>query len=309
MIQDMTQEAHWESRAAVVAYLAEQMTRGRLSVFLGAGVSLAHGLPNWDGLLERLCKVHGIPFPPTGYPNNPTPLTLATAIREKYPDSVSFKADVKRALYQSANLGFASLASDPTFVALGSVVMASSRGGVASVMTLNYDDCLEVYLENAGFLVDSVSTPGHWATRADITIYHPHGFLPSSASRADSEDIVLDQVSFSQVTNVKDSPWYQKLVTVLRNSTVIMIGFGAGDQNLLAMLQNAGDMHPSKGERIPYKGVLLQVDPNQFSVSTYKRYGIYTVTVADYSRDLPNLLYEVCQTAAQYRRQQLGIRS
>ncbi|MES2938928.1 MAG: SIR2 family protein [Pseudomonadota bacterium] len=307
MLQDMTQEAHWENRSAVVSYLASQLIRGRLSVFLGAGASLAHGLPNWDGLLTALCAEHGIAFPPPGYPNDPTPLTLATSIRGRYRDKEEFKAGVKKVLYKNAKLDFASLASDRTFVALGSLVMASARGGVASVMTLNYDDCLEIYLENAGFVVDSLCTPAHWASRADLAIYHPHGFLPTDPGRNDSEDIVLDQFSFSERIGATGSPWYQKIVTILRNSTVLMIGFGSGDQNLLAMLQNARIEHPIGTEKPPYNGVLLKAVPNSFSVDTYKKYGIYTFPVSDYVSDMPNLLYEICRVAASARRTELGL--
>ena len=243
---DMSSEAHWSNRDSVISHLAIQLARGRLSVFVGAGLSYNVGIPTWDPLLGQLCGEHGMDFPPIGYPTNPTPLSLAGEIRSKFSDTSAFLDSVQRNLYLNSKIDFADLAADKTLVALGALAMSSARGGVASVLSLNFDDCLECYLEGCGFVVDSVSEPGHWASRADITIYHPHGFLPSDASRTRSKDIVFDQASFSDVTGRRDSSWYQRLVTILRNSTVLLIGIGTGDANLLAMLKNASEDHPAK---------------------------------------------------------------
>ena len=40
--------------------LQEELTSDRLTLFVGAGVSLSSGLPSWQGLVERLAKRAGI---------------------------------------------------------------------------------------------------------------------------------------------------------------------------------------------------------------------------------------------------------
>ena len=57
------------------------------------------------------------------------------------------------------------------------------------MITFNYDDLLEIYLEFHGLVVEPIWRDEHWASNADIRIYHPHGFLPLDPRHGRSDDI------------------------------------------------------------------------------------------------------------------------
>lgn len=304
---DMTVEAHWEREEAVTSHLASQLSLGRLALFLGSGVSKAFKLPTWDELIEALCQAVSRPFPPAGYPTKVTPLNVAEVIRhEDFRGNLpGFLDAVYSALYKNGDVSIENLSSNKCFAAIGAIATSSARGGVSTFITLNYDDCLENYLEALGFVVDSVSNPVHWSSRADLSIFHPHGFLPFDKTKGRSADIIFDQSSFSDVIGNKDSVWFQRIVNILRTSTVIMIGLGPNDPNLLSMLKYASSSHPRGALR--YNAVSLQVDPEPYHSGTFKTHGCKVFTMRDYSDHLPSFLFQICQKAAKQRKSELGV--
>lgn len=308
-VVDMTTKAHWQNEASLINHLAHQLSRGRLSIFLGSGVSFNFGLPDWQELLKRLFIENNLAFPPPGYPDKISLLTIASSVRTKYSREEDFLAAVHKALYLKADLTFEALSKDKTFAAIGALVTSSSRGGVSTVMTTNYDDALEIYLESLGLVVDVASSATQWASRADATIYHPHGFLPFSDLHKDkqSEKIILDQQSFSEIIGRTDNPWFQRLVTHLRSSTVLMLGLGSSDQNLLSMLTHAKQQHPSFQEGLLFNGVVIKTDVNEHEAAAMEQQGIFSFEVKDYTDHFPSILFKICQQAAAIRIKQLGI--
>lgn len=300
MAKSMIQMHDWENESSLIQHLAEQLIRGRLTIFLGAGISLEFGLPNWEGLVKGLCDQVGHTFS-----SKINLTTTISAIKEDHfnGNEKAYIAAIGRVLYKNATMDFKDLSSSATFRALGSLVMASARGGVSTVVTLNYDDALELYLEGFGFVVDSVAQGVHWASRADVTVLHPHGLIPypTRSARKATESIVLDNLSFSTIVGDSTLPWYQRIITCLRTSTVLMIGLSGNDANLNALLASVRKAHPIHEAGYLFLGVMLAKAPAPEEVSVMKSYRVHVHKLTDFDQHLPAFLFSICQKAAEIR--------
>jgi hypothetical protein len=103
---NMNMPDSWANEDSLTDHLASQLVRGRLGLFLGAGISQFYGLPSWSMLLERLCDAVGEPMPDP----KDDPIKKAAYLRaEKFVDPQAFKDAVKKALYQGIVLDFAEI--------------------------------------------------------------------------------------------------------------------------------------------------------------------------------------------------------
>lgn len=295
----MTKPDQWESRAAVTQYLAYQLVHGRLALMLGAGVSMKFGLPKWAVLNEHLFAAVG-----ETKPSGVDDLIAVEGLRLRHFDGnpKGFLELVQKALYASADLSFSSLSSNRVLMSVASLVMSSRRGSVSSVITTNYDDVLETFLNFFGFVTCSMFPDRFWNPSGDVAIYHPHGYLPSRVGERWSPEIVLDRESFSKVAGRPELPWYQTLSTILRTHTTIFIGTGGQDQNIDSLLVGNSAMHASVDQGIPYSGIVVNMNFEKNTAAVWKNRRIYPFTVLDYDSDLPAFLLGICQSAAELRR-------
>lgn len=291
--------AAWENRDAVIEHLAEQLNRGRLALFLGAGVSQNLGIPNWADLVTSVLVDKGEPPPATG----DDLMAIMEDFQAKHfaTDKVGYLNAVRVELYRKCSLGFASLRKNAVLSAIAALVMASSRGSASTVLTLNFDDILETYLEYNGFVTRSISEDFFWAGNSDVTIYHPHGFLPYGAGRSMSNDITFDQESFLKQIGRVDSPWHVVFQHTMRTHTCLYIGISGADLNLQSHLAQALDGHAINGDRIAYAGVRFALQGNDRMTRVMKNRKVYTQIVKDYDNDLPDFLFSICQVAARNR--------
>jgi hypothetical protein len=293
----------WDSRPGLIDILAKQLNAGSLSIFLGAGVSTYYGIPSWTGLLENLWSERGKPVPTSDL------LRAAELYRRQFRpnDNAGFLVDVKHALYKTFKMDFDSLLGNPTLAAIGALVMSSRRGNVSRVVTFNYDDVLETYLEHHGFNTISLSDAKHWTTSVDVTLYHPHGFLPLQPGRTFSEDIVLDQKSYSHVIGDVNNLWHQQLFSLMRSHTLLLIGLSGTDPNLDSLLFKSKEAHASlnmpAASKPLFNAVRVTTDADPDTAGLFEDRGVFTANVVDYRVALPEFLFSICQRAAQLRSQ------
>ena len=287
--------------ATLARYLGEQLISGRLTLVLGAGISKAFGLPEWDQLLGRLFAQHGESLPAQDAKRQ------AEFLRNKFyrNDSDKFRADVKKALYRDVGVSYEVVRRCDTLAAVGSLAMTSRRGSASQLITFNWDDLLETYLEYHGFVTASVDSDRHWATATDVTIFHPHGFLPLSATRRDSESIVFDQLSYTSIMGEEGRLWRQTLLSIMRSRTSILIGLSGNDDNLDLLLMECKGGHASMLERTAFWGVTYTTNDEDHETLFWKQRGVYPVVVTDYERDLPQRLFSIAQEAARSKRSSL----
>lgn len=294
----MHNEFDWEDDNKLRGFLATQLMHGRLALVLGAGISMPFGLPDWEQLINSLyAEHHETPE------DNLSLERLAEHLRNKYysNDKEGFLNLVQNKLYESFNDDFNTLRQNSTLAAVGSLVMASLRGAVSNVITLNFDNILEVYLSYHGFAVSSVGNQRFWNQSADVTIYHPHGYLPIPGTGSNSEDIVFDQESYSRVIGNPSSLWYQKILTVLRSHICIFIGLSGNDNNLDSLLLASNDNHAIKEGAILHWGVRFTTDESEAVRSSWGRRGVFSKVIENYSEALPSFIFEICQKSAKLR--------
>jgi hypothetical protein len=297
----------WTDHNALVRFLGAQMVAGRLALVLGAGISIPFGLPNWSALLQELRKV--LRTDPLLSDNqnikddSPFDLDLkrhAEDLRIIYEDSggttKGFLDHVSSALYGNHRITPETLLENRTLAALGAFVMSSKRGRAGAVISFNYDDLLEHYLDYHGSVVVSISSDTYWAPSADVVIYHPHGFLPKFTNRTRSADLVLDQQSYSKAVGSREL-WWEQIRLLLRQHFCIFIGLSGYDDNLDSMLREVNETHPAKGAQLPFWGLSFTEALKDPMSRILRKRGIFLKDIKNFDH-LPDFLFAICQEAA-----------
>jgi hypothetical protein len=276
-------------------HLGWQLGRGRIALVLGAGISTGFGLPDWDSLLTELYKNHD-DEPREGADAK----QVAEEFRLKYfsDDTSGFLDEVQETLYRGAKTTFRALHAQSTLGAIGAFVMASQRGSVSKVITFNWDNILELFLRYNGLVVQSVFEERHWAEACDVTIYHPHGFLPNDRSEERSSDIIFDRKSYSVFAAGSGRQWREIVERILLTHTCLFVGLSGRDDNLDSMLFAVKDGHAAGLEGIPFWGVAFGSGMSDIAPEQWEERGVFFQAVEDFVTDLPDRLFEVCQEAA-----------
>jgi hypothetical protein len=288
---DMHMRDGWEDRILLIDHLAAQLVAGRLGLFLGAGISQFYGLPDWKTLVTKLCVKNGETLEPGDDVIAKAGYLRATSYKG---DEARFNKELSAVLYEGVTLDFARLRQNATLAAIGSLVMSSTRGSAGKVFTLNYDDLLENYLEYHGFTTAVVWSDKHWAHNEDVTIYHPHGFLPL-APRPSSDHVVLGSSDYQRI--MQSDLWKPLLRTAMRTHTFIHIGLSGTDLHLQHLLHGLGEQHAIADDRVAYHSVRFALAGKKDEVGpVLEPQGVFTHELDSYD-ELPDFLFAICQAA------------
>jgi len=298
----MSTRDDWEKEPRLIEYLAVQLMRGRLALLLGSGVSTAFNLPMTEELVARLYASK------SDYPPNKKPELQVRDFRSKYfkDDSAGFVGAIRSELYKSVSADFNSLRKNGTLAAIGSLVMASQRGTASKVITFNWDDLLELFLEYHGFVTYSVGQEIHWSETTDVAVLHPHGLIPFHPATPGSQpdDIVFDQRSFSTIVGNEALPWRQHVLSIMRTHTCLFIGLSGDDQHLDSLLVKCKKEHAitADSENAGYWGVTFIEEFDEGDATSWDQVRVFYKQVSSYSIGLPEFLLGICQAAVRLRR-------
>lgn len=220
-----------------------------LVLFLGSGVSQGEGLPSWKELIELLIKdflktshgktidssdlssAHG--FKSFSY------ITLGRFIKKAL--KTDFYDKIKNILYGSYNHSVKS----GSLVYEIAKICRPIRGkiGVYSIVSYNYDDILEFYLDEMNMEYEVIykeyDTPSH----NKLPVYHVHGYIPKKGKLSQS---MKDSIVFAEEEyhfQYKEPYSWQNLVqlNLLKDKTVLFIGLSMTDPNLRRLLDISKD--------------------------------------------------------------------
>ncbi len=261
---------------------------------LGAGISKPFNLPTWRDLLINLYAKE------KKTPPKKDPKRQAEDYRNSfYKDNLAgFLETVKVTLYKDVNASYEVLRRCDALAAVASLAMSSRRGSASEIITFNWDDLLETYLGYHGFVTSSVTSDSDWSTSADISILHPHGFLPLSAKRKPSSDIVFDQWSYSTIMGKEGSLWRQSLEVAMRGHTCLFIGLSGNDDNLDLLLKECESTHASRQEKTAFWAVTYTTSKEDADLEFWRRRRVFPVVVKNFTTDLPKKLFGIAQAAA-----------
>jgi len=294
---NMNVAASWSDLDNLADHLGAELSKGRLALFLGAGLSMGFKLPNWESLVARLYAKIGETPPASG---DNLLLKVATFKLAHFRNNdAGFSKLVNECLYAGGDFSFDALRRNDLVAAIGALVMASQRGQAASVITLNFDDLLERYLEFNGLLVQAVSEEHHWASNDDVRIYHPHGILPVDDTRKNSESLVFGMQEFHKIIS-GGSLWRPLLDTILRTHTTIYIGLSGDDMHLQSLLNEMKQKHAISRERYAYHGVMFGRKPSTDMSVLFDEMGVHSCLFDNYD-ELPPFLFRICQAARKHR--------
>jgi hypothetical protein len=285
--------AYFENPATLTDHLADQLARGRLAIVIGAGASMGFGLPSWASLLDRCLELRGI-----SRIDGPDPEALAERVLVEGcgNDDVTFARLVATALYENFDLSFETLRQKPLLAAIGALIMLSHKQSSTRIISYNFDDLLGRYLRQGGFAVKSVDELQCWAGTEDVTVYHPHGLLPSGTPPEQiNRPICFAAIHFDRLRTNKPL-WASLLREILSSHTCLFIGLSGDDHVLRTTLYEAHSVHAAKSS-YAFWGVRFSNDPADKSRVIFEERGVYQHTLRTYD-DLPGFLFTICEQAA-----------
>lgn len=230
-----------ELDATTVAAL-EPYAQPRLSVLLGAGASIAAGLPSWETLAERLLIRTGIS---AGYDAarrllaSQDPLLIAEAARARTSD---WAGVLREALYGPDP------EPDPAVLHLAAAGLAAGRApGDVTLHTLNFDPLLGNALRGALAELDRpVAVHERWAPPAappdTYSVNHLHGLLGREVGGVTGLVLTLSDYL---ALEAQPHPWQvSALQEGLSKGPLIMAGTSYRDPDLRQWLHDLDRVHP-----------------------------------------------------------------
>ncbi len=234
--------------------LKKEFTKGNLCLFAGAGISIKAGIPNWSlllkGLLQNLVdkQLGSLSLDPKRqkdlaefYYDEFGVSSLIVGQYLKNGLNETFLTDVRDALYVN---------NPQTSDMLDAIVELCrpqrEKKSLNAIITFNFDDLIEVNLDNQRIKYKSIFSEGHRATNSEIPIYHPHGYLPRNKELTIDNEIVFSEDAYH--SQFIDPFSWSNLVQLnqLSNTTCLLAGISLTDPNLRRLLDVSMRKNPDK---------------------------------------------------------------
>jgi hypothetical protein len=293
-----------KEESLAVPLLASYLNQGNLTLFLGAGVSYDFGLPGWLDLVNGLRKKQGL----NEMPSSATSADLQIAVDEVKDHLGSeeklIEATREQLYITLRGVDIQNLLKNPLLMAIAALLMGGQRGRIRRVITLNYDNLLQWTLSVFGFSVHTVHKLPALDTGADVTIYHPHGYLPIPGSSDESSDfIILGKESINLRLGSPDDLWFEMVRHLLSSSICLFVGvspISLSDAALAPLFNTIGKR--VEAERPLGSWIVKQKDSlHSAKVSEFQRYNIYPLLFND-PEQISVFLFEICKKAGESMR-------
>lgn len=295
--------------------IVNSLKNGSLNLIIGAGVSMStnisatteydcldtvkpinRGFPSWIDLAKNSCKSASLDFDFAKSSDNKYILSKLEDIRDYCAEKrIDFNEFIKDNLYKNVIYNIDSLKTD-LLIAIGALVMNSSRSSLTNVVNYNFDDILEWYLTYHGFDLQIISEVNKVIYSSDTIFYHPHGFLPYSElfRESTSEKIILSNRDYVSAKWNEDF-WNSIQRNIFSSKINLFIGLSGEDTHIEDICQYSYEKIVEK-ERI--LGVMIQCIKNRDEKieKQNNRNGIVIYYINNYA-DLPNLLLKIVRTA------------
>lgn len=285
----MANSEAWNYPQTVAKAIKDGLSRGRVSLFLGAGIT--YGVcPSWGTLIDRLDNISKAELPEAKKAN----LKLAAQhIRDTFymHDKDKFLSDVSQCLYQDYEANIENISQSKQFTAITALIFQMISHRSSNIVTLNFDEIIENYLNIRGFKVQSIHNPSEWELPGRIPLYHPHGYLPYGKPGVRSDDIVLTQESFLNEQHF--DRWSPIVDQFIARCFSIFIGFGAPDSFIEKLLDRNKKIHPIIASNLhSYMGIaLVSRKTTAQAMEAWETRKIKPVIVEDWENDFCRIIY------------------
>lgn len=279
----------------------------RVTLFLGAGVSVDAGLPTWDKLLKGMLKPQG--RKPFNYISDKEIKEVLEACSNSsimvgryafngYGNMTKFSERIKDVLYKQEH-------DSPLRDTLCNIIASrNGRDNIAHIITYNYDDLIETGLDAIGYN-DYYSVYGkNRDTTKHLPIYHVHGMI---SQRGISSTPILSEKDYHEL--YKNNHNWANVVQLyaMNNTTCFFIGLSMTDPNLRRLLDfSRSDEGTSRTEKDVYphyvflrkvklkNGTIDEVNEEHWDKQEYmmREFGINIIWYNDFPT-LPGLINSV----------------
>jgi hypothetical protein len=279
-------------------YLSSKLINGQLVLFLGAGVTKGFGLPDWLTLINTLRLDVGLPIL-SGAKSAEDLQHAADEIQDRLSSEKALIKLIEKNLY--IDLGKFTpdkILNHHLIIAIAALLMGSKRGHVSRVVTLNYDNLLEMFLSLFGFVVETIYKLPHLEGSEDVRIYHPHGFIPlPTADTRISDFVILGLDKINERLGTPGDLWYELTRHILDTGFCLFIGMSSNslsDRALAPLFNTSG----KKWENIRPLGIWIVKDSIAIEKENeFFRNNIVPISILEEQKIIEFLL-EICQKAA-----------
>jgi hypothetical protein len=316
---DLSTDENIEERRKHLEEIRQSFNLNRLTLCLGAGVSIGAGIPSWNKLLSRLVvevlrvqssKEIGITQANSLELGNSLLIAMSSSPLSdaRYISAAlggEFEKTTSRILYESVTEK--SLQDSKTLKNLG-LLCSPERGGagVRSVITYNFDDLFERSLGLAKVRYQSIYRENQVIESNQLPIYHVHGFLPESTESFDGiKDSLLVFSEERYHRMYSDVYSWSNMIQLnhFKEMTCVFVGVSLTDPNMRRLLDIAYQKTQTARHFVILKRSKLE-SPGDVSRATLAyveamHHRLYSQTLADLGvriiwvdefEEIPNLL-------------------
>jgi hypothetical protein len=248
--------------------LQSAFQEGKITFYLGAGVSKPNGLPSWEELVQALyfttLNDESFIYELRPYPNylfalaewvllqKNEPLDIIIRKIKQWYEGKDFIGMMGDTIYAGLNrknspsidgLPRQLVEQNATLKAIVDCCRQSKPGikGLGSIVTYNYDNLVELGLENHDGLKNNfqvIYKREHQVQAGKIPIYHVHGYIPFQSSDVNYDDILFSEDQYNRA--FQDPFFWGNVVQVseLTKRKGLMIGLSLSDRNTRRILDS-----------------------------------------------------------------------
>ena len=247
-------------------FLVNELKKGNVVLFIGAGLSMGAGLPSWKELVEPLADEIGCPKDDL------------LKIAQYYVQHHSSRVPLYQHLRKKIKIQDAILTENHRLLI---------QLPVRVMFTTNYDELLEDALREARILFHRIILDrgiGSWNEAEEVQLVKLHGSID------DEETIVITEDDYRTYFQ-KHQAMHRQLESLLMTKTFLFVGYSLNDANFNFVYDEIQTYLDR--ERRPAYAIMFNV--NEFVVNDYHSRGLQIINITveqgeDYSAALQNVL-------------------
>ncbi len=284
------EDKQWKQRRDELLNKARHIfSFGRISLFLGAGVSQDAGLSGWDTLLNDMVdQLHSL---------KEISHNEVTAIMHDTGNSLLLKARYLKHLCNERDISLVDLLRNALYrrevkesQLVNALVKSIETGNVSEVITYNYDDLLERALDKGDFSYSTLDmqsrpNPGY------MPIFHVHGFISREKDNSFDKNVVLAEDEYHSLYNDVFHWANLEQLHALAQTTCFFIGLSMMDPNLRRLMDVANERGSKTPEHFAFLHRNEYHEPLKAEEIFYKM-GVSVIWYENF-RDLPLLINEL----------------